>query len=94
MALDRFAQVPAVAFPSIESDNQDNSFSERNLHEAALPEGAAVSVTYPALLKAKSAAAKRRIQVPLVRSGEPGSVHLTGARIAEILDAEDASSRR
>jgi hypothetical protein len=62
--------------------------------ETALPEGAAVTVSYPALLKAKPAPEKRRIQVPLVRSGEPGSVQLTGARIAQIMDEEDVSPRR
>ena len=60
--------------------------------QPALPEGAAVTVTFPAPPKAKPAE-KRRIQVPLVRTGEPGSVSLSGARIAEILDEEDASPR-
>jgi hypothetical protein len=58
-----------------------------------LPEGAAVTITYPALPTAKPAANKRPIQVPLVRTDQPGSVQLTGARIAEILDEEDASPR-
>jgi len=60
---------------------------------SALPEGAAVSVTYPASLREKPRDHGRRIQVPLVHTDEPGSVNLTGARIAEILDEEDASSR-
>jgi hypothetical protein len=59
----------------------------------ALPEGARVTVSY-AGSAAVPAVQKRRIQVPLVRTGQPGSVHLTGARIAEILDQEDASPRR
>ncbi|MFO0964073.1 MAG: hypothetical protein U0793_00615 [Gemmataceae bacterium] len=50
-----------------------------------------MTVTYPALSSAKAVTEKRRIQVPLVRTGEPGTVPLTGARIAEILDQEDAS---
>lgn len=62
--------------------------------ESALPEGAAVTITYPALRKTGPAAQKKRIEVPLVRTDQPGSVQLTGARIAEILDAEDASPRR
>jgi hypothetical protein len=62
--------------------------------ELALPEGAPVTVTYPALPETKPAKAKRRIQFPLVPSDEPGTVHLTNARIAEILDEEDASSAR
>jgi hypothetical protein len=60
----------------------------------ALPEGAAVTVYYPAPTGLKSAIVKKRIQVPLVRTGQPGSVHLTGERIAEILDEEDAAPRR
>ena len=59
--------------------------------EAPLPEGAVVTVTYPALPKTKPVAQKRRIEVPLVRTGQPGSVALTGERLAEIMDAEDAS---
>ena len=61
---------------------------------AALPEGAAVSVSYPAHGHAKSIGEKGRIQVPLVRCDQPGSVNLSGTRIAEVLDEEDASPRR
>jgi len=61
--------------------------------EPALPEGAAVTITYPAARQAKPASPKRRIQVPLVQCAQPGSVQLTGARIAEILNEEDASPR-
>ena len=60
----------------------------------ALPEGAAVSVSYPAAGGSTAVGEKRRIQVPLVRSERPGSVQLTGERIAAILDEEDASPRR
>jgi hypothetical protein len=60
----------------------------------ALPEGAAVSVTYSGSNGSASAANKKRIEFPLVRSNRPGSVMLTGERIAEILDQEDASPRR
>jgi hypothetical protein len=61
---------------------------------AALPEGAKVTVSYSGSSAVPAAAQKRRIQVPLVRTGQPGSVNLTGARIAEILDEEDASPPR
>ena len=61
--------------------------------ESALPEGAVVSVTYPAHPKGKPVGEKRRIQVPLIRTDQPGSVQLTGSRIAEILGEEDAPSR-
>ena len=53
---------------------------------------AAVTVSYPVPLGSKPAI-KRRIQVPLVRRDQPGSVQLTGERIAEILDEEDAFAR-
>jgi hypothetical protein len=60
-----------------------------------LPEGAAVTVHYPAPSPAASTVGiKRRIQVPLVRTGQPGSVNLTNERIGEILDQEDAAPRR
>jgi len=62
--------------------------------EVPLPEGAAVTVTYPAPAGITPSVPKKRIQVPLVRTGQPGSVNLTGERIAEILDEEDASPRR
>ena len=61
---------------------------------AALPEGAAVTITVPLLPEPKPAAEKQRIQFPLVRTGQPGSVTLTSERIAEILGEEDASPRR
>ena len=62
--------------------------------DVSLPEGADVSVLYPAPSGSKPAVEKRRIRVPLVQTNQPGSVHLTGERIAEILDDEDASPRR
>ena len=55
-----------------------------------LPEGAAVIVSYPAPAERVPAVEKKRVQFPLVRSAHPGSVHLTGERIADILDEEDA----
>jgi len=57
----------------------------------ALPEGASVTVTCLEPVSAKKTVKKRRIQVPLVRTRRPGSVKLSGARIAEILDEEDAA---
>jgi hypothetical protein len=60
-----------------------------------LPEGAVVTVSYPTSpAEPTPTAPKQRIQVPLVRTSQPGSVHLTGERIGEILDAEDVSPRR
>jgi len=60
--------------------------------DAALPEGAVVFVSYPAPATTKPIE-RQRIQVPLVRTGMPESVQLTGERIAEILDEEDAAPR-
>ena len=59
---------------------QDNS---------SLPEGAMVTVTYPATMNAPSPKKKLRIEIPLVRTGETGSAKLTGERIAEIMDEDD-----
>ena len=58
-----------------------------------LPEGAAVTVVYPEPAAVGPSVGKQRIQVPLVRTGQPGSVKLTSERIAEILDEEDAAPR-
>jgi hypothetical protein len=61
---------------------------------SALPEGATVTVTFPALAETKPAEKQRHIQLPLVQTGEPGTLDLTNARIAETLGEEDASSAR
>jgi len=50
---------------------------------AKLPEGAAVTVSYEDTSQ-KPPAGKKRIQVPLVRTGQPGTVNLTGERVAEV----------
>jgi len=60
--------------------------------EVPLPEGAAVTVTYPAPAAITPSVPKKRIQVPLVRTGQPGSVNLTGEWIAELLEDEDVSA--
>ena len=60
--------------------------------EATLPEGTAVSVvshTSPVIRVSRN---PKRVELPLVRSKRPGSVDLTGERIAEILDEQDAST--
>lgn len=59
---------------------------------ASLPEGAAVRVTLRAEPVIRVAKNQKRVEFPLVRSSAPGSVHLTNEIIADILDAEDASS--
>jgi hypothetical protein len=61
-------------------------------HDPGLPEGTAVVVSCPARRPEQSGLPeKRHVVLPLVRTGEPGTVHLTNERIAEILDEEDAS---
>src|SRR5262245_12844232 len=50
-----------------------------------LPEGAVVTVSYPATASAPPAGERKRVQFPLLHSAQPGSVHLTNDRIAEIL---------
>jgi hypothetical protein len=61
--------------------------------DSRLPEGAVVTVTYPADVHTPAQEKKRRIQVPLVRTGEPGSIELTAERIAEIMDDDDVPAR-
>jgi hypothetical protein len=59
-----------------------------------LPEGAAVTVSYPVVAEVPPRAERKRVSFPLVRSTQPGSVDLTNERIAEILDEEDTPPRR
>jgi hypothetical protein len=60
-----------------------------------LPEGTLVTVSCDLEPASPPTSKKERVRLPLVRTGEPGSLHLTNERIAEILDEEDvASSRR
>jgi hypothetical protein len=60
--------------------------------QSNLPEGATVTVTYPAVTTVP-AGPKKRIQVPLVRCKHPLPAPLTNERIGEILDEEDAAPR-
>src|ERR1700676_1340534 len=60
----------------------------------ALPEGARVTVLCGAAPAAQEPPKKQRVEFPLVHSKHPGSLHLTGQRIAEILDEEDAGPGR
>ena len=59
-----------------------------------LPEGAVVTIVYPAQVSKPQGAARPVIEcepgkLPVVRSSAPGSVHLTNERIQEIFDEED-----
>lgn len=59
----------------------------------ALPEGTAVTVSCDVAPVLKKPVKRKRVQLPLVHSENPGSVHLTNERIAEILNEEDVSPR-
>jgi hypothetical protein len=60
----------------------------------ALPEGTAVTVSCNLEPASPPALDKKRVQLPLVRTGEPGSLRLTSKRVAEILDEEDLTTSR
>ncbi len=65
--------------------------------EVPLPEGAVVTVSYPAPSRAgppgptRSGEARRRVRLPFVPSDRPGSRPLTADRVAELLEDEDVS---
>jgi len=59
----------------------------------SLPEGASVRVSFDESLVNRSATSRHRIELPLVRCDQPGSIHLTNQEISDILDDEDASPR-
>jgi len=58
----------------------------------SLPEGAAVTVSPLSGPVLRVSPVRKPVQLPLVKTGRPGSVHLTNDRIAEILDAQDVES--
>jgi hypothetical protein len=60
----------------------------------SLPEGTPVTVSCSLEPRLLSPSEKKRVQLPLVRTGEPASLHLTNERIAEIFDEEDVASSR
>lgn len=60
----------------------------------SLPEGTPVTVSCSLEAASQLAPEKKRVQLPLVRTGEPGSLNLTNERIAEIFDEEDVASSR
>ncbi|MEX1027993.1 MAG: hypothetical protein WD049_08310 [Candidatus Paceibacterota bacterium] len=59
-----------------------------------LPEGAAVTVILRSGSVIRVAKHRKRVELPLVSSDSPGSLHLTNDRIYEILDEEDAEAVR
>lgn len=62
---------------------------------ASLPEGTPVTVSCsPQPLPLPAGWEENRVQLPLVRTGEPGSMDLNNERIAEIFDDEDVAYAR
>lgn len=63
-----------------------------------LPEGAAVQIVYVAPKQSAAHTSPSgkggRLELPLVFCDQPSSIDLTGERIAEILDGEDATPGR
>jgi len=57
-----------------------------------LPEGTKVTVSCDSAPISRRRPKKKRVQLPLVPSKRPGSLHLTNERIAEILEEEELSS--
>ena len=61
---------------------------------ASLPEGSRVIVSCNVEAGAVPSPGKKRVQLPLVRTGKPGSLNLTNERIAEVFNDEDVVSSR
>jgi len=59
---------------------------------AVLPESAEVTVSCDVPPVLHGSTFQKRVEFPLVHSDEPGTLNLTGERIAEIFDEEDASA--
>jgi hypothetical protein len=60
----------------------------------SLPEGANVVVIYRATPVIRVAKNRKRVELPLFPSSEPGSLDLTNERIAEILDEEEIEAMK
>jgi hypothetical protein len=60
--------------------------------ETSLPDGMAVTVLVPRVRFWRKPGKKKRVKFPLVDSKNPGSLRLTGRRIAEIIEKEDLAS--
>ncbi len=60
----------------------------------SLPEGTAVTVTCHDDADTPPSREKKYLQLPLVRSANPGTLHLTNEMIGEIFDEEDSAALR
>ena len=62
---------------------------------ASLPEGTPVTISCGVDATTPSPQReKKRVQLPLVRCADPGTLHLTNAMIGEIFAEEEASASR
>lgn len=59
---------------------------------ASLPEGTQVRVRYAGKLTIHVSPIRKPVELPLIKTGEPGSLDLTNDRIAEILAEEEIES--
>jgi hypothetical protein len=90
-----------LAFPSQSLENKCMKVFHGRVHNGVvvledgpvLPEGIAVIVSRADTEGSTKPLEQKRVKFPLVHSSNPGSLHLTNARIGEILDEEDASPR-
>ena len=57
-----------------------------------LPEGTPVTVTLRTAPVIHVSSVRKRVELPLVKSDQPGTLDLTNDRIAEILEAEDVEA--
>lgn len=57
--------------------------------ELPVPEGTLVTVVCDLAPTEKTPGSRDRVQLPLVRSREPGVLRLTNERVAEILEEDD-----
>lgn len=57
-----------------------------------LPEGTQVTVSCPMVPAGEPGRQAQRVALPLVPSKYPGTLDLTGERIAELLNEDDAAS--
>ncbi len=61
---------------------------------ATLAEGTRVVVSQLSRVGQGPQPEKKSVELPLVSSGKPGSIHLTNERIHEILDEEDVATMK
>ena len=57
-----------------------------------LPEGLEVTVLFPRAATNSADRPKRRVVLPLVKSNQPGTLHLTNEDIGRYLEEDDVSS--